>query len=36
MTDTRFPVPSYLWISLEATLQAESRKLVKEIASALG
>jgi hypothetical protein len=36
MTDTRFPVPSYLWISLEATLQAESRKLVKEIAAALG
>ena len=36
MTDTRFPVPSYLWISLEATLQAESRKLVKEIAATLG
>jgi hypothetical protein len=36
MTETRFSVPSYLWISLEATLQAESRKLVKEIAATLG
>jgi hypothetical protein len=33
---TRFPVQSYIWESLEATLKAESRRLIRDIAKTLG
>ena len=36
MACIRFPIPSYIWISLEAALKVESRKLVKEISQTLG
>ena len=32
----RFPVQSYIWESLEATLKAESRRLIRDIAKSLG
>lgn len=32
---TRFPIPLFLWQSLEASLKHESRRLVREIASTL-
>ena len=36
MADTRFAIPSYIWISLEAALNVEARKLVKDISQTLG
>jgi hypothetical protein len=32
----RFPIQSYIWESLEATLKAESRRLIRDIAKTLG
>lgn len=32
---TRFPIPSFLWQSLEASLKVEARRLVRDIASTL-
>lgn len=32
----RFPIHSYIWESLEATLKAESRRLIRDIAKTLG